>query len=82
MEKQRRPNWVRHSSLGFELAAAILGFALLGYWIDRHFKSQPWGLLICLLLGIVGGLFNLIKAALRASRESNAAATNTDTKTD
>lgn len=88
MEENRRPNWARYSSLGIELAAAIVGFALVGYWIDRHFQTQPWGLLICVLLGIVGGLYNLIRAALKASKEFSAPSngkhttTETETKTD
>lgn len=82
MGEKRRTNAARYSSLGIELAAAILGFALLGYWIDRHFKTHPWGLLICVLLGIVGGLYNLIKVALKASDETSATSTETDTKTD
>ena len=53
-----------------ELAAAVGGFALLGYWIDRHNGSSPWGLLIGALLGLIGGFYNLIKASLSASREA------------
>ena len=67
---RRFPNWVRHSGVGLELAGAVAGFALLGYWIDRHFGSQPWGLLTGLVLGIVGGLYNMVSEALRATREA------------
>jgi F0F1-type ATP synthase assembly protein I len=48
----------------------VAGFALLGYWIDRHYGSQPWGLLTGLVLGIVGGLYNMVSEALRATREA------------
>jgi len=58
------PGVMRLATIGVELAAAIIGFALLGYWIDYHFKSSPWGLLICALLGITGGLYNLIRQAV------------------
>jgi len=53
--------------LGMELAAAVTGLALLGYWIDRHFGSAPWGLLIGAVIGVVGGMYNLIREALSAS---------------
>jgi F0F1-type ATP synthase assembly protein I len=53
--------------LGMELAAAVTGLALLGYWIDRHFGSAPWGLLIGAVIGVVGGTYNLIREALSAS---------------
>lgn len=57
------------AGLGFELLAAIAGFAFVGYWIDRHYETAPWGLVIGAVLGIVGGLYNFIKAATRATRE-------------
>jgi ATP synthase protein I len=77
------PSWTRHAGIGLELAGAVAGFALLGYWIDRHFGSKPWGLLIGLGLGMVGGLYNLVKEALAATREArdedrNAKAERTD----
>ncbi|MCL4838225.1 MAG: AtpZ/AtpI family protein [Thermoanaerobaculia bacterium] len=65
-----RSPWMRLANAGFELAAAIGGFALLGWWVDRQRGSQPWGVLIGALLGLVGGLYNLIKASLRAAEEA------------
>ena len=66
----RFPDWVRHSGVGVELAGAVAGFALVGYWVDRHYGSQPWGIVAGLILGIVGGLYNFVKAALRATRDA------------
>jgi F0F1-type ATP synthase assembly protein I len=60
------------TGLGFELLAAVAGFSFVGYWIDRHYETEPWGLVICALLGIVGGLYNFIRAATRATeRDAN-----------
>jgi len=67
---KRFPNWVRHSGVGLELAGAVAGFALVGYWIDRHYGTSPWGLVVGVVLGIVGGLYNFVKEALRATREA------------
>lgn len=67
---KQSPSWIRHAGIGLELAGAVAGFALVGYWTDRHFGSAPWGLLIGLVLGLVGGLYNLVKEALAASREA------------
>lgn len=67
-----RPSWTRYAGMGFELAAAIVGFCLLGLWIDYRYQTKPWGLLICLLLGLVGGMYNLIRQALRAVRDQAA----------
>ncbi|MCP3958680.1 MAG: AtpZ/AtpI family protein [bacterium] len=52
--------------MGIELAAAVAGFSLLGYWIDRSFDTSPWGLLICAICGLIGGFYNFIRSSLRA----------------
>ncbi len=67
---KRFPDWVRHSGVGLELAGAVAGFTLAGYWIDRHYGTNPWGLVVGLVLGIVGGLYNFVREALQATREA------------
>jgi len=62
---------MRLAGTGVELAAAVAGGCLLGYWIDRHFKTSPWGLIICALLGIVGGLYNMIRQAMQEAPGSD-----------
>lgn len=69
-EPQQRENWTKLSGIGIELASAVAGFTLAGYWWDRHFHTRPWGLLIGLALGLVGGTYNLIRQSLIASREA------------
>lgn len=66
----RLPSWVRHSGVGLELAGVTAGFALLGYWIDRRYGTAPWGVLIGVVLGLVGGLYNLVRQSLQAVREA------------
>ena len=61
---------MRLAGSGIELAAAVGGFSLLGFWIDRHYGSSPWGLLIGALLGLIGGFYNLVKASLTASKKA------------
>ena len=69
---RRFPGWVRYSGIGLELAGATAGLALVGYWIDRRFGTQPWGILGGVVIGIVGGLFNLVRESLEAAREAKA----------
>jgi F0F1-type ATP synthase assembly protein I len=64
-KQTQRGDATRAYSLGFELVCAVAGFVLVGIWIDRHYSSGPWGTLICLLLGLVGGFYNLIRGASR-----------------
>ena len=61
-----RPSWLRFSGIGFEFVAAIAGFALVGYWVDRHWNIRPWGLVIGAVLGLIGGMYNLIRESLGA----------------
>jgi F0F1-type ATP synthase assembly protein I len=67
---RRFPSWVRHSGVGLELAGATAGFALLGYWVDRSWGTQPWGIVVGVTLGLIGGLYNLVKESLRAANEA------------
>ncbi len=70
MSDQRFPGWVRYSGVGLELAGATAGLAFVGYWIDGRYGTAPWGILIGVLIGIVGGLYNLVRESLAAAREA------------
>ena len=71
MSAERRfPGWVRYSGVGLELAGATAGLALVGYWIDGRYGTGPWGLLGGFGIGIVGGLYNLVRESLQALREA------------
>jgi F0F1-type ATP synthase assembly protein I len=74
--------WMKLSGLGIELAAAVGGLTLAGYWWDRHFGTAPWGFWIGLTVGMVGGMYNLIRQALAATRkaDSRTGTTNRDDK--
>ena len=64
------PSWIRHSGAGLELAGATAGLALTGYWVDGKFGTRPWGLLVGVFIGIVGGLYNLVRDSMLAAREA------------
>jgi F0F1-type ATP synthase assembly protein I len=59
--------WIRFYGIGFEFVAAVVGFTLVGYWVDRHYGSTPAGILIGLALGLIGATYNLIRATRIAS---------------
>jgi F0F1-type ATP synthase assembly protein I len=61
-----RPSWLRFSGIGIEFAAAVAGFTMVGWWVDRHWNCRPWGLLIGVVLGLTGGMYNMIRQALGA----------------
>ena len=60
-----KPAWLRSTTIGTELFAAVVGAALFGFWIDKTYGTGPRGLLICSILGLVGGLYNFIRTSLR-----------------
>lgn len=68
--KSDKPSWIRVSGIGIEFAAAVAVFTLIGYYIDRYYDSSPTALLICVLLGLTGGMYNLIRESLKASRDA------------
>jgi len=72
MTDRRYPGWVRYSGVGLEMAGAIAGLALVGYWVDGRFGTGPWGIVVGVFIGLVGGLYNLVRESLAAVREAQA----------
>jgi F0F1-type ATP synthase assembly protein I len=70
--------WKKLAGIGFELAAAVAGFVLLGYFWDRHFGSSPWWVLTGAVLGLIGGMYNMIRQSLLATRQSSRGTDKTD----
>ena len=65
MDKRRTSRSL--AGLGFEFAAAVAGFVFFGYWIGDFYGRAEMGILIGAILGLVGGMYNLIRATLAAS---------------
>lgn len=66
------PAWIRASGIGLEFAGAVAGFTLIGYFVDRHYESGPWGVLGGAVLGLTGGMYNMVRASLAAMRDATA----------
>ena len=56
-------NFVPFLTMGFQLAAAIVFFLLLGHWIDRKFGIEPIGMLAGVVIGCTGGFIKFFKTA-------------------
>jgi len=67
--KRDRPSWLRFSGIGIEFAAAVAGFTLVGYWVDNHYGSDPWGVVTGAALGLIGGTYNLVRQSLGAFKQ-------------
>jgi len=66
----KRPNSRRLAGIGFELAGAVAGFVLFGYWVGKYYGHAEMGIVIGAVLGLIGGMYNLIRATLAASNEA------------
>lgn len=62
-------NASRVAGLGFEFAAAVAGFCFFGYWIGGFYDRAEIGLVIGAVLGLIGGMYNLLRATWRDSRK-------------
>jgi F0F1-type ATP synthase assembly protein I len=64
-------NYAPFLTMGFQLAAAVVIFLLLGHWCDKKFGIEPFGKLIGLLLGSAGGFIKFFRtvASITADEE-------------
>jgi len=49
------------STIGFQIAVPIVVGILGGRFLDRKFGTEPWLLVICLLLGLAAAMAGLVK---------------------
>ena len=56
-------------TLGIQLAAAIILFFLIGWWLDSRYGTSPMYKLIGLLIGSVGGMIKFFRSAAELSRK-------------
>lgn len=73
MAKSEKPNPWRYAHMGMEFAGAALVLALVGWFIDSRYGSEPWGAVTGATVGFAGGLYLFIKDAIQANRENAAA---------
>ena len=58
-----------YAGMGFQLVGTTLLLAAIGYELDKYNTwMSPWGLLTCTVIGMVGGMYLLIKEALRINK--------------
>lgn len=46
-------------ALGSEIAASMVVPLLIGWYVDEHFHTEPWGILVGILFSFLG-VFNII----------------------
>jgi ATP synthase protein I len=71
-QKKGIGKYLKYSTIGIELGAAITIGALLGSWLDAKLGTEPWMFLFWLLCGMVAGfrsLYRMAKKYLKETRE-------------
>lgn len=63
-----------YMTLGIQLVLTMVALGALGWWLDGRLNTAPWLMVSGLLMGAVGGMLNVIRMALRSSKESAARA--------
>lgn len=56
-------------NMGMQLVVTIAVMALLGWWLDTKFDTEPWLLVVFSFLGAIAGMVTFIKTALRSSKK-------------
>ena len=56
-------------TLGIQLAAAVVFFFLIGWWLDTRMETSPTFKLIGLLLGFVGGMIKFFRSVEEMSKK-------------
>jgi F0F1-type ATP synthase assembly protein I len=59
---------VSMSSVGLEMGIAVLIGLLLGRWLDGHFGTTPWLLIVGTCLGMAAGMMGVFRAMREADR--------------
>jgi F0F1-type ATP synthase assembly protein I len=58
---QQPPESARGLAAGLTFAVTVALFALGGLWLDGKLGTQPWFVLLGVLLGLVGGTIHLLR---------------------
>lgn len=63
------PSGLEFAGLGFQFAAAIILFLLLGKWLDDKLGTDPWLLVAGVIIGAAGGFYSMYRKLMRPPRD-------------
>ena len=61
-------NALSASSVGLELGVAVILALLGGMWLDSQLGTEPWFMLVGLVIGLIAGFRNVLRAVDRSDR--------------
>jgi ATP synthase protein I len=75
------PIW-RLSSIGIEMGVAVFVGWLMGHFVDRWLHTDPWFMIVFLLLGVAAGFKGMVAAAREATADASRRAAKSAEKRD
>jgi len=61
----------RSFALFWDFVGTVLGGAAIGWATDHWFGTEPYGILVLVILGVVGGFVRLVSSLRRLERLDN-----------
>ncbi len=58
-------------SQGAEFVGAVIVGGGIGFWLDRHFNTGPWGMIVLLVIGFAAGTLNALRYGKSAEATHN-----------
>lgn len=77
---QISPRFGAAFAIPMEIAVFIVLGLVGGMWVDRHFHSSPWGLLVGIVLGLAGAMRAVLKIVRLSSGDETQASDDSDLK--
>lgn len=59
------------AGVGLQFALSIVLFLLAGQWLDRRLGTEPWLLILGVLVGAVAGFYSLYRQLVIVPREQD-----------
>lgn len=69
MPTDNQPDWGKFLAMGLEMGIGVALGLWIGSVIDRRLGTSPRGALIGCLIGLAGGMYLLIREAIKANRD-------------
>jgi F0F1-type ATP synthase assembly protein I len=63
--------YARFAAIGAEFSSPIIAGALIGHYLDLHFRTDPWLTLSLFLAGLFAGFYRLIRELQAAQKALN-----------
>ena len=58
----------RSVALFWDFVGSVLAGAAIGWFVDSRFDTEPWGVLVLLILGVIGGFVRLLMSLRQMDR--------------